>query len=104
MARLRVREIDFDGKVPGLSYPCADDLKTVLDAGGLSHLSEEILKGVRKRERKPKPGEWCDDMPAGSVAHQLRRGRIEQVEDAEAAESEETIVGRLRRRTRGESR
>lgn len=92
MSRLRVREVDFDGKVPGLSYPCAADLEMVREAGGMKKLSEEVRVRVTARERRPKPGEFCDDMPEESIAHQLRRGRIEEVED-------ETLIKRVFRRT-----
>ncbi len=78
----------------GLSYPCAADLEMVREAGGMSKLTKENHAKVKARERKPKVGEWCDDMPAESVAYQLLRGRIEEVE-VEAA------MPRLRRRAGG---
>jgi hypothetical protein len=64
--------------VTGLSYPDAKSLEIVLRAGGMSKLSGEQRKKIKRREVKP--GDWCDDLPEISRAYRLGRGDVEEVD------------------------
>lgn len=59
-------------------YPAdAASLAKIRAAGGLSKLSADEQKAVRWKQVGP--GEYCDDMPAESVALRLARGEIARV-------------------------
>lgn len=60
------------------AYPAdAASLAKIRAAGGLSKLSADEQKAIRWKEVSP--GEYCDDMPAESVALRLERGEIARV-------------------------
>lgn len=65
----------------GFLYPVgAESLQMVIDAGGLSKLTPAQLATVAFKAVSP--GDWCDDMPEGSLALYLARGEVERVSEA----------------------
>ena len=64
--------------VVGLKYPVGDSLQVVLDAGGMSKLTN--AQAAELDCKTPQAGEWCDDMPEGSVDAFIAKGAIERVE------------------------
>ena len=79
----------------GLLYPDAKSLPIVLEAGGMSKLSEEQLEKVTLR--RVKPGQWCDDLPEVSRAYRLERGHVEEVDVSPAGGSGGTAPKRSSR-------
>lgn len=73
--RLRVTEHGRTGYV----YPVGADAEAVARAGGLSQLSREDQAAIGARLKRVVPGDFCDDMPASTVALYLERGWIERV-------------------------
>ena len=74
MAKKRLRA------TTGLHYPAdAESLRIVLKAGGFRNLTAEQRARVRIKEVAA--GDWCDDMPTVSQAHQISRGHVEVVTD-----------------------
>lgn len=67
----------------GYVYPVGADAVTVAKAGGLSKLSPAEQDAIGKRLKRVEPGEFCDDMPASTVAIYLERGWIERVSVAD---------------------
>lgn len=62
----------------GLSYPDAQSLAIVTEAGGMHSLTPKQRAKVTLKTVKA--GQWCDDFPACSLAYRLERGHIEEVE------------------------
>lgn len=65
-------------KTRTFTYPAdAESLALIRRAGGLSKLPREQQRSLKWKVVRP--GEFCDDMPAESVALRLQRGEIARV-------------------------